>query len=72
MSHPSTSAPTSQQTQHTDPVELEREAHELATLAQSVPNDIDKLNQGLLPKDAADKLKRIEKLAKHLRGSFAP
>jgi len=56
----------------TDPVQLQRNAKELSDLAQSVPADIDHVNQGLLPKEIIDKLKRIEKLSKHLRGQLAP
>jgi len=33
---------------------------------------INKVNQGLLPKDASQKLKRIEKLAKPLRSEMTP
>jgi hypothetical protein len=33
---------------------------------------LDQLSQGKLPKDFAEKLKRIEKLSKHLRGELAP
>ena len=38
------------------------EAKELAALTKTIPNDISAANRGLLPKDAVDKLKRIEKL----------
>jgi hypothetical protein len=55
-----------------DPVKLHAEATELADLARSVPLDVDQVSQGKLPKDFADKLKRIEKLSKHLRGELAP
>jgi len=55
-----------------DPLELQREARELAELAQTVPLDVDKVNHGLLPKDTGEKLKRIEKLAKRLRGELTP
>ena len=55
-----------------DPAKLREEADELSKLAQSVPIDIDQVAQGKLPKDTADKLKRIEKLSKHLRGELAP
>jgi hypothetical protein len=51
---------------------LQREARELSDLANSLPTDIDHVNQGLLPKDTIDKLKRIEKLSKHLRGEISP
>ena len=40
--------------------------------AQTVPLDVNKVNQGLLPKDASQKLKRIEKLAKPLRSEMTP
>ncbi len=55
-----------------DNLQLEREARELSDLAKSVPLDIEQVKQGLLPKDTVEKLKRIEKLAKHLRGELAP
>ena len=44
----------------------------MADLAQTVPLDVDQVNQGLLPKDASEKRKRIEKLAKRLRSELAP
>jgi len=67
-------AHTSTQTrkQSIDNVQLDREARELSDLAKSVPLDIEQVKQGLLPKDTVEKLKRIEKLAKHLRGELAP
>jgi len=55
-----------------DTVEMEREARELSKLAASVPNDIEQLRKGLLPRDAVNKLKRIEKLSKHLRSQIRP
>ena len=51
---------------------LKRDADELAALAQSVPQDIDQTAKGTLPKDLSTKLKRIEKLAKQLRGQVSP
>lgn len=51
-----------------DPVQLQREAREMLELSQSVQLDVDSVAHGLLPKDLSDKLKRIEKIAKHLRG----
>jgi hypothetical protein len=53
-----------------NPVDLERQGRELADLASSIPADIQQVNKGLLPKDMADKLKRIEKLAKQLHGEI--
>ena len=55
-----------------DPAKLQKEAAELADLARSIPPDIDSVTKGVLPKDMLDKLKRIEKLSKHLRGEIAP
>jgi len=55
-----------------DPVKLRAEANELADLAHSVPADVDQVSQGKLPKDLADKLKRIEKLSKQLRSDLNP
>ena len=55
-----------------DPVQLQREARELLELSQSLQPDIESVNHGLLPKDTIEKLKRIEKLSKHLRGELTP
>lgn len=46
---------------------LRQEANELAELSARIPSQIGLVAEGRLPKDLADKLKRIEKLAKHLR-----
>ena len=50
-----------------DTAQLGRYAEELAKLAVSIPADISELERGLHPKDLGDKLKRIEKLTRHLR-----
>ena len=66
--------PTSSQAARTraaDPAVLKQEADELAQLSAGVPSDISLLANGKLPKDLQDKLKRIEKLAKHLRGELS-
>jgi hypothetical protein len=55
-----------------DPAALQREAKELLELSQSVQPDIESLGRGLLSKNLIDKLKRIEKLSKHLRSEIAP
>jgi len=55
-----------------DYAQLKRDADELAALAQSVPADVDQTGKGVLPKDLAEKLKRIEKLAKQLRNRLKP
>lgn len=54
-----------------DPVELQRQADELAKLAQSVPADVDQVAKGVLPKDIVGKLKQIEKLSKSLRSKLS-
>jgi hypothetical protein len=53
-----------------DPAELQRESRELLELSQSLQGDIESVNKGLMPKDTIEKLKRIQKLAKHLRGEL--
>jgi hypothetical protein len=55
-----------------DPDKLKRDADELVVLAQSVPSEIDQATKGVLPKDLAGKLKKIEKLAKQLRSQLNP
>jgi hypothetical protein len=50
-----------------DALQIQREALELSDLAKSIPLDIEHVNKGLMPKDMVEKLKRIEKLSKHLR-----
>jgi hypothetical protein len=55
-----------------DQVQLRREARELLELSQSLQPDIEQITHGILPKDTIEKLKRIEKLSKHLRGEVTP
>lgn len=55
-----------------DPTKLKEEAAELAKLSAAMPSQIDLVAKGQLPKDLTDQLKRIEKLAKHLRGEISP
>ena len=50
--------------------QLKHDAAELAELAQSLPPDIEQVGKGLLPKDTVAKLKKIEKISKHLRGEL--
>ncbi|MGC2112832.1 MAG: hypothetical protein WA655_25155 [Candidatus Korobacteraceae bacterium] len=49
-----------------------QQADELVSLAQQVRVDSERATQGLLAKDLKDKLKRIEKLSKQLRGELIP
>ena len=55
-----------------DPAKLKQEADELAQLSAGVPSDLERVAKGQLPKDLADKLKRIEKLARNLRNQLTP
>jgi hypothetical protein len=55
-----------------DFAKLQQDADELASLAASIPPAVNQTNHGVMPKDMVEKLKRIEKLAKHLRGEINP
>jgi len=57
---------------HTDYAKARAEAEELSQLAGTIPVDVDQAAKGLLPKDVIDKLRRIEKLSKHLRSELSP
>jgi len=48
-------------------VQLQKDAQELAELCASMPGDMNGVKQGLLSKDLPEKLKRVEKLSKHVR-----
>jgi len=61
-----------QQQTKADPAKLQREAQELLELSQLLQPDIESVNHGILPRDTVEKLKRIEKVAKHLRGELTP
>ena len=53
-----------------DVAQLQHQAQELAELSSSIPADINRVNRGLLSKDVLNKLKRVEKLSKQLRGEL--
>ncbi len=53
-----------------DKARLQKDAEELADLAAAIRTDIEHANQGLLSKDAVEKLKRVEKLSRHLRSEL--
>jgi len=53
-----------------DPIELRSQARQILELSESIQPDIEQVNRGVLPKDVIDKLKRIEKLSKQLRGQI--
>jgi hypothetical protein len=48
-------------------LQLQKDAKELAGLCASVSDDMGLVKQGLLSKDALEKLKRMEKLSKRVR-----
>ena len=52
--------------------QLLQQADELLALAQQVHVDTKQATQGMLAKDLKDKLKRIEKLSRHLREELTP
>ncbi|MFZ3214689.1 MAG: hypothetical protein WA192_01385 [Candidatus Acidiferrales bacterium] len=52
--------------------QVTQEAAELRKLADTVPDGIHQVTEGQLPKDLSENLKRIEKLAKHLRSEISP
>ena len=52
---------------HATSPQLQKDAKELAGLCASVSDGMDHVKQGLLSKDAFEKLKRMEKLAKRVR-----
>jgi hypothetical protein len=56
---------------HVDMVQLRQEADELARIAQTIPPDIAAVQNGILPKDVIEKLKRVEKLSKNLRSAIS-
>jgi hypothetical protein len=55
-----------------DLVKLQQEADDLARTAQTISADVAGVRGGTLPKDMIEKLKRIEKLSKHLRSELNP
>jgi len=55
-----------------DLIKLQQEADELSKLAQTIPPDVADIRKGMLPKDVAEKLKKIEKLSKQIRSQLNP
>jgi len=56
--------------QRIDPVQIGKDANELAQLADAIPQQAAQAASGVVDKDLRDKLKRIEKLARKLRGEL--
>jgi hypothetical protein len=63
--------PLSSKKRSVDAAQLKREADELAKLSAGIPEQVALVGKGQLPKDLADRLKRIEKLSKHLRSEIS-
>ena len=64
--------PPQTQRQRLNMVKVRHDADELASLAQSIPQDVNQTAKGILPGDLNAKLKKIEKLAKQLRSQLTP
>jgi len=71
-----TQAPKSEQPQtlprQIDFVQVQKQADDLARLAQTIPPDVASMRKGMRPKDVVEKLKQIEKLSKRLRTELNP
>jgi hypothetical protein len=52
--------------------QVKQEADELKKLADGVPAQIEQVTKNQYPKDLTENLKRIERLAKHLRSEVTP
>ena len=52
--------------------QVKKEAEELKKLADGVPAQIELVTKNQYQKDLTDNLKRIERLAKHLRSEITP
>lgn len=48
-------------TPRTDLAQAQREADDLARVAQTIPADVTKIREGMLPKDVIEKLKRTKR-----------
>jgi hypothetical protein len=55
-----------------DSAQIQKEADDLARMAETIPADVASVRKGMLPKDVIDKLKQIEKLSKRLRAELNP
>ena len=72
QNHDMVEKPPATVTRHIDFEKLQSEADDLARTAQTIPADVASVRNGMLPKDAIEKLKQIEKLSKRLRGELTP
>ena len=51
---------------------IHHDAVDLSTLSASLQSDLEQLQKGMLAKDLAQKLKKVEKLSKKLRQEMSP
>lgn len=54
-----------------DVIQLKSEAKELTNLSNELPAQMEQIGNGRLPKELIENLKKIEKLAKHIRGEVS-
>jgi len=59
-------------TRQVDPAQVQKDADDLARVAQTMRVDVASVRKGMLPKDVIEKLKQIEKLSKRLRTELNP
>ena len=59
-------------TRRIDAAQVQKEADDLARIAETIPADVASVRKGMLPKDVIEKLKQIEKLSKRLRTELNP
>lgn len=64
--------PLEQHKKKIDVDQVKHEAEELRKLANGLPDEIQQVAAGQIPKAFPENLKRIEKLARHLRAEIAP
>jgi hypothetical protein len=55
-----------------DMAQLKKESLELTKLADAIPEQIDQVSNGKLPKELLENLKGIEKLSKRIRSEVSP
>lgn len=55
-----------------DAAKTRKDAEQLAALARQIPEEVDQISRGVLPKDVEQQLKEIQKLAKRLRTEITP
>lgn len=64
--------PRSQRKKKFDAADAQRNARELAALAQRIPAEVEQASKTVLSKDLIQQLKQIERLAKRLRAQLSP